>query len=122
VAKFPQPRQRLGTYIPDLIGGAPKSDKIVYHVSQDERLIRIPIRDLEWWLLQRTLPPYSTIKKLKSEYGAVQVRVRLGAGTRWELPPQRCLQLSLDNIARDRQLPDELTGDDSSSPDDTSDS
>lgn len=115
VDRFPAPRQNTTSYVPEIVGGAPRADKIVYHVSRDERLLRVPLNEFMRWAEHRGLPAFTILKRLTNEGEAKQVRCRLGIGTKWELPPQRCLQLSLDVVGR-------ATAGDSSRPDDSPDS
>lgn len=115
VDRFPQPRQNTATYIPQILGGAPRADKIMYHVSQEERLLRVPANEFARWIDHRGLPPFTIMKRLKDDAGVKTLRCRLGIGTKWELPAQRCLQFSLDAIEAARR-------DDSSRPDDSPDS
>jgi hypothetical protein len=44
------------------------------------------------------LPPFTIMKRLKDDAGVKTLRCRLGIGTKWELPAQRCLQFSLDAV------------------------
>lgn len=92
---FPQLRQNMKTYLPDLTGGIPRSDKIVYHVSRNENLLRVPRSEIERWLQYRELPVYGILKKFRDELGARELRTKLGIGTKWELPPQKCIEFDL---------------------------
>lgn len=112
VDRFPQPRQNTATYLPQILGGSPKADKIAYHVSQEERLLRVPVNEFMRWVDHRGLPPFTIMKRLKDDAGVKTLRCRLGIGTKWELPAQRCLQFSLDAIEAARSV-------DSSRPDDS---
>lgn len=122
VDAFPQPRQNKKSYIPDLTGGTPKADKIAYHVSREQRLLRLPMSEFLRWMEYRNLPAYTIVKRLKNEAGVTELRCKLGFGTRWELPSQRCLQVSLDAVDINSAAIDRLTAGDSSRPDDMSDS
>jgi len=94
VDRFPK-GSNLKNYIPDLTGGIPRADKIVYHVSRSEELLRIPRNELERWLEYRQLPVYSILKKMKDELGATEMKAKLGIGTKWELPPQKVFEFDL---------------------------
>lgn len=88
----------LKTYIPDLTGGIPRADKIVYHVSRQEELLRVPRGELERWLEYRELPVYSILKRFKDELGAREMKAKLGIGTKWELPPQKVFEFDLQRF------------------------
>ena len=94
VERFPT-GSNLKSYFPDLTGGIPRSDKIVYHVSRNEDLLRIPRGELERWLEYRELPVYNIMKQMRDHLGATEMKVKLGIGTKWELPPQRVYQFKL---------------------------
>lgn len=98
VDKFPGPRTNMKTYIPDLTGGIPRSDKIVYHVSREENLMRVPRNEVERWLQYRELPVYNLMKRFKSELGVTELRAQLGVGTKWALPAQRLLEFDLSKF------------------------
>jgi hypothetical protein len=94
VDRFPK-GSNLKNYIPDLTGGIPRADKIVSHVSRSEELLRIPRNELERWLEYRQLPVYSILKKMKDDLGAIEIKAKLGIGTKWELPPQKVFEFQL---------------------------
>lgn len=94
VDRFPK-GSNLKNYIPDLTGGIPRADKIVYHVSRSEELLRVPRGELERWLQYRELPVYNILKRFKDELGAYEMKTKLGIGTKWELPPQRVFEFQL---------------------------
>lgn len=94
VDRFPK-GSNLKAYIPDLTGGIPRADKIVYHVSRSEELLRIPRGELERWLEYRELPIYNILKRFKDELGAREMKAKLGIGTKWELPPQKVFEFEL---------------------------
>jgi hypothetical protein len=98
VNRFPAPKANLKTYLPDLTGGIPRADKIVYHVSREENLLRMPRNEIERWLQFRELPVYNIMKRFRDELGAVEMRTKLGMGTKWELPPQRVLEFDLSKF------------------------
>jgi hypothetical protein len=95
VERFPAPRANTKTYLPDISGGIPRSDKIVYHVSRSENLLRVARQDLERWLTFRELPVYNILKKFRDDLGAHEMKACLGIGTKWELPPQRIYEFNL---------------------------
>lgn len=122
VDRFPIGKQSGTNYIPDVSFGTPKSDKIAYHVSRDQRLVRFSSNEFTNWLLYRGLPPYTVIKRLKEEVKVRSLRCRLGIGTKWELPAQRCFEVSLDAIDSNSKALYAITEGGSLHPDDTSDS
>lgn len=98
VDRYPAPRANIKNYIPDLTGGMPRSDKIVYHVSREENLLRVPRNELERWLQHRELPVYNILKRFRDELGAIEMRTKLGIGTKWELPPQKVFEFDLSRF------------------------
>lgn len=94
VDKFPSGRANSKTYLPDVIG-VPKGDKVVYHMANSEQKIRFPVAEITRWLEARNLPSSTILRKFKSELHAKELRVRIGMGTKWELPPQRCMEIVL---------------------------
>lgn len=98
VNRFPAPKANTKTYLPDLTGGIPRSDKIVYHVSRDENLLRVARNDIERWLQFRELSVYNLTKKFRDELGAKEIKTKLGIGTKWELPPQRVFEFDLSRF------------------------
>lgn len=98
VDKYPTHKQNMKTYLPDISAGIPRADKIVYHVSRVENLLRVARSEMERWLQFRELPVYNVMKRFKDELGAREMRVRLGGGTKWELPPQKCLEFDLSRF------------------------
>lgn len=97
VDRYPK-GSNLKSYLPDLTGGIPRSDKIVYHVSRAEELLRVPRGELERWLQYRELPVYNILKRFKDELGAVEMKTKLGIGTKWELPPQKVFEFQLSKF------------------------
>lgn len=98
VDKFPAAKANLKSYLPSLSEGLPRADKIVYHVSRTENLMRVPRNEIERWLQFRELPVYSIMKRFRDELGASELRTKLGIGTKWELPPQRVLEFDLSKF------------------------
>ncbi len=94
VAKFPTGKQNSKSYIPDVLS-VPRSDKVVYHMSQTEERVRFPIAEMARWLESRSLPSGTILRRFKSELNATELRFRLGMCTKWELPPQRCMEIVL---------------------------
>jgi hypothetical protein len=123
VDKFPAPRANVAAYLPDVSGGIPRGDKLTVHVSKEDGLIRFPLIEFQRWLDLRQLPIYSIVKRLENDLQMKSVRVKLGIGTKWELPQQRCYQIStlaMDKAALARV--EVIISDDSLSPDDSLDS
>jgi len=96
VETFPKKYQPSTTYIPTLVGGAPKADKIAYHVSQQEQLMRVPVIDFERWLTSREQSPDSVIRRMQNDKLAKKVRFMLGMGTKYETVQQHCLEINLN--------------------------
>jgi hypothetical protein len=123
IDKFPSPRQNGRNYLPDISGGTPRADKLAYVFSREEKLLRIPQQELRRWLDFRGLPVYSTITRMEQELGMKTVRVRLGIGTKWELPPQRCYEVSTKHLDEHFDaMAAQVTPDDSLRPADSPDS
>lgn len=122
VDRFPIGKQSGANYIPDVSFGTPKADKIAYHVSRDQRLVRFPVTEFTNWLIHRNLPPHTIISRLKDETGARPIRCKLGVGTKWELPAQRCFEISLDSVDSNSKALYALTEGGSLRPEDMSDS
>lgn len=119
VDRFPGKHTNLKAYLPDLTGGIPRSDKIVYHVSRQEELMRVPRNEIERWLQFRELPVYNLMKKFRDELGAKEMRTQLGIGTKWALPVQRLMEFDLTKFGLSAA---NLTVADPSSPGGTPDS
>lgn len=95
VDRFPQTFENTKSYLYSLPYGAPRSDKIVYHISQSENLLRVPRSEMERWFQFRELSVYNTMKRFRDELGAKERKTKIGIGTKWELPPQRCIEFDL---------------------------
>ncbi|NJN00140.1 MAG: hypothetical protein HC793_00155 [Aquincola sp.] len=120
VDRFPPPRANTHNYIPDITGGTPRSDKIAYVLGRAEKKLRFPLGEFQRWLEHRNLPVYATVKRMEDELGMKMLRCKLGLGTKWELPVQRCYEVSVATIAsRMDAIAGAITGGDSSRPDDT---
>lgn len=120
VDRFPALRSNTKAYLPDVSGGIPRGDKLTFHISKEDGLVRFPVNEFMRWMEFRQLPTYSTLKRLEREVGMVQMRVRLGIGTKWELPPQRCYQISSERLNQTLAAKiDDLRLDGSSRPDDS---
>lgn len=94
VEKFPKGKQNGTSYLPEVIG-VPRGDKVVYCISNSEQKIRLPMAELTRWLEARSLPSSTMIRRFRSDLGARELRYRIGMGTKWELPPQRCMEVVL---------------------------
>ena len=120
VDTFPAPKANTRGYIPEIIGGAPRGDKIAYHMSRDQKLLRFPVMEFNRWIEYRQLPVYQITRRLLDSLNMREVRCKLGIGTKWELPPQRCYEVQLDQM--DAQILARATVGDSSRPADSPDS
>lgn len=115
VDKYPAPRANTATYVPDLTGGIPRSDKIAYHVARDEKRVRIPLAEFTRWLEHRELPVYQTVKRMRAELKCEERRARLGIGTKWELPPQKLLEFDLSQLPAAEDVVEQVLRSDGSS-------
>lgn len=111
VETFPKGKQKAVTYLPAVIG-VPRGDKVVYHVAANEQKIRLPIAELTRWLETRQLPSSTILRRFKSELQAVELRFRIGVGTKWELPPQRCIEVVLSGTSAATAMADTVLPDD----------
>lgn len=118
VGKFPAGKQNAKSYLPDVLG-VPRGDKVVYHVSQSEQRIRFPVSEMIRWLESRQLPSGTVLRRFKQELNAEELRFRIGLGTKWELPPQRCMEVILDGPAASFAMSEQLPGLPADRPDDT---
>ena len=117
VDKFPALRGNTAGYMPDMTGGTPRADRIAYHVSRTEKLMRVPASEFSRWLDLKQLPVYQIMKRMRAEIGYVERKARLGIGTKWELPPQKLLEFDLSKVSAAEDVVSEvLKQDDSSSP------
>jgi hypothetical protein len=117
VQTFPATRQNTKGYLPTFPTGVPKSNKISYHLELDSNTVRLPKAEFERWLEFRQMPVYSTMQKLRNDYGMIQRRSVLGIGTSYALTSQIVLELQLNNMQADR-----ARSDDSLNPADSPDS
>lgn len=120
VNKFPTGKQNGKSYIPDVLS-PPRSDKIIYHVSQTEERVRFPISEMIRWLESRQLPSGTILRKFKAELNGTELRFRLGMCTKWELPPQRCMEIVLRGPAASAAMIEQPPGLPADSPEDTPD-
>lgn len=100
--KLPRPRQNTASYLPEILGGTgPRGDKLMYVVSRDDKVVRFPMGALIDWLEFRKMPVYTTVKHLRAELDAKDVRCQLGIGTKWVLPSTKCLEVSTEKLDHD---------------------
>jgi uncharacterized protein DUF927 len=107
VADFPKGKQNASTYLPEVLG-VPRGDKVVYHVSNNQKLIRFPVAEITRWLEMRQLPSSTIMRKFKTDLGARELRFRVGVGTKWELPPQRCMEVVLSGNTAAAAMADDV--------------
>lgn len=121
VDAYPAPKTRASAYLPQIIGSGPRSGKLVYTLSVKERKARFSVQEFFRWCDFKGLPAYSLSQKLKEELGAKVVRVRLGLGTSFELPQQRCYEIEVRQDV-DALVDDIVSEADGLIPDETPDS
>lgn len=90
VDKFPAPRQNTTSYLPEIIGGAPKSAKIIVHISKSEKLVRFARSDFVRWLHSRSIPE-SILTTMLIELKGREMQGMLGIGTSYEIPARQRL-------------------------------
>jgi hypothetical protein len=120
VNKFPTGKQNSKSYIPDVLA-VPRSDKVVYHMSQTEERVRFPVAEMARWLESRSLPSGTILRRFKAELNATELRFRLGMCTKWELPPQRCMEIVLRGPAASAAMFEQPPGLPADRPEDTPD-
>lgn len=96
--KFPSPRQKGNTYLPNVIG-VPRGDRVAYQISNMEKKIRFPINEMARWLEARGMASGTVMIRMRRDLGAQEVRARMALGTKWELPPQKLMEVVLDGPA-----------------------
>ena len=90
VDRFPAARQNTLNYMPEIIGGPPKSAKIIVHIAKAEKLIRFSRSDFIRWLRSRAIPD-SLIATMLEQLGGREMQGMLGIGTAWEIPARQRL-------------------------------
>lgn len=94
VEEFPSGTEHIPTIV-----SPPRSDRVVCHISQKEGVVRFARGDFSRWLDIQGRSVHGAIKSLRLDLDARERRVRIGAGTKWELPPQRCIEVALQGSA-----------------------
>lgn len=104
VSVFPTARQNTKNYLPEIIGGPPKSNKIIIHMSRDEKKVRFARSDFIRWLQSRGMPE-SLLKTMLEQLGGKETKALLGVGTAYEIPARQRLcefpvtpSISLDEV------------------------
>lgn len=104
VDKFPAPRQNTMNYMPEIIGGPPKSAKIIVHMARDEKKVRFARSDFVRWLQSRGMPE-SLLTTMMEALGGKETKALLGVGTSYEIPTRQRLcefpitpSISLDEV------------------------
>lgn len=90
VDTFPVARQNTMNYIPEIIGGPPKSAKIIVHIAKKDKLVRLARSDFIRWLRSRSIPD-SLIATMLEELKGREMQGMLGIGTAWEIPARQRL-------------------------------
>lgn len=98
VDSFPHPRQKSATYLPQVIG-VPRGDRVAYQVSNSEKKIRFPWNEMARWLEARNMSSGTVMVKMRRDLNATEMRGRMALGTKWELPPQKLIEIVLDGPA-----------------------
>ena len=75
-------------YLPQILI-APRSERLICHISREEQLARFSKTDFVQWLNTRKMNPFATLRRLSKELGAVEKKVRLGVGTKYEIPTRQ---------------------------------
>lgn len=94
VDNFPIGRQSARSYMPK-IEHPPRADRVVVHVARADKLVRFPQNEFVRFLEYRGIAVHGVLKMLRAELQAQERRVKIGIGTSWELPPQRCIEVPL---------------------------
>lgn len=94
VDEFPAPKTRSAAYLPQIIL-SPKGGKLTYSLATKQRKVRFSVQEFFRWCDHKELPAYSLSQRFKDELDAKVVRVRLGLGTSYELPQQRCYEITV---------------------------
>ena len=104
VDKFPAARQNTRNYMPEIIGGPPKSSKIIVHMARDEKRVRFARSDFLRWMESRGMPQ-SLLTTMMLELGGKETKALLGCGTAYEIPTRQRLiefpitpSISLDEV------------------------
>jgi len=98
VESFPTPRQKSSNYLASVIG-IPRGDRVAYQISNSEKKIRFPINEMSRWLEARGMSAGTVMVKMRRELNAQEIRGRMALGTKWELPPQKLMEVVLDGPA-----------------------
>lgn len=96
VDKFPTPKSRQVP--PDITGGIPRADKVMFQIARDQNVMRVPKQEFERWLQFRELPIYTILKQLREQFGMRQMSAVIGLGTRWALPKQVVYEFDLSRF------------------------
>lgn len=98
VDKLPPLRSNARNYVPDITGGIPRADKVMFQIVREGNLMRVPKQEFERWMQYREMPIYSVIKTLREQFGLRQLQAVIGIGTRWALPKQVIFEFELDRF------------------------
>lgn len=90
VDRFPAARQNTMSYMPEIIGGPPKSAKIIVHIAKAEKRVRFARSDFLRWLRSRGVPDSLLVTMLEQLNGR-EMQGMLGIGTAWEIPARQRL-------------------------------
>lgn len=90
--------EEFGSEIPTIIS-PPRSDRVVCHIAQKEGIVRFARGDFTRWLDLQGRSVHGAIRTLRVDLSAKERRTRIGIGTKWELPPQRCIEVALQGSA-----------------------
>lgn len=95
VDKFPASKSKLP---PDITGGIPRADKVMFQIARDSNIMRVPKQELERWMQFREMPIYTVLKQLRENFGMRQLSAVIGLGTRWALPKQVIYEFDLSRF------------------------
>lgn len=72
-----------------------KLEGISIRVGVEDKVLRVSIAALTKWLTDTGYPRHVTLESLKQQYGAIQIKARLGSGTDFVGPQEHVLEIDL---------------------------
>ena len=81
-------RGRPKEYLPQILI-PPRSEKLILHIARRDKLARFSKIDFLNWLSSRNMNSFSVISRFKKELKAIEKKVRLGVGTKYEIPKRQ---------------------------------
>ena len=80
--------------MPQIIA-TPKTDKLICHVSRDEKRVRFSKQDFSRWLLARKMHVSQIMHGVRKDLSGVERKALLGIGTKYELPRQMLVECDI---------------------------